>query len=88
MNLKQRLIEIKTVYGVDIEALRTEESKKDDVRLNRKRKYKNSFYIPTKTFEEIYNNGIVKKLEIYRVIINNFYVEPNGGFGYILTLKK
>lgn len=88
MNLKQRLIEIKTVYGVDIEALRTEESKKDDVRLNRKRKYKNSFYIPTKNFEEIYNNGIVKKSVIYRVIINNFYVESNGGFGYILTLKK
>lgn len=88
MNFKERLIEIKKVYNVDIESLRTEESKEDDKRLNRKRKYKNSFYIPQKTFEEIYNNGIIKKLEFYRVITNNFTVESNGGYGYILTLKK
>ncbi|WP_373079170.1 hypothetical protein [Fusobacterium varium] len=88
MKLQQRLREIKEVYGVDIEALRNGESQKDDISLNKKRKYKNSFYIPNKIFEEIYRYGIVLKPEIYRVIDKEFTIEKNGGFGYILTLKN
>lgn len=88
MELQQRLREIKEIYGVDIEALRTEDSKKDDVKLNKKRKYKNSFYIPSYIFKRIYNNGIVLNAGIYRIIDKEFYVEDNGGYGYILTLKN
>lgn len=88
MELQQRLREIKEIYGVDIEALRTEDSKKDDVKLNKKRKYKNSFYIPSYIFKRIYNNGIVLNAGIYRIIGKEFTIEKNGGFGYILTLKN
>lgn len=88
MELQQRLREIKEIYGIDIEALRTEDSKKYDVKLNKKRKYKNSFYIPSDIFKRIYNNGIVLNAGIYRIIENEFHVEDNGGYGYILTLKN
>lgn len=80
--------QIKKLYGVDIEALRTEESKEYDKKLNRKKRYKNSFSIPSEVFEEIYNCGIVKKIDIYRVIDKKFTFEPNGGFGYILTPRN
>lgn len=82
------LEQIKKVYGVDIEALRTEDSKEYDKKLNRKKKYKSSFSIPWEVFKEIYNCGIVKKPEIYRVIDKKFIIEPNGGFGYILTPRS
>lgn len=82
------LEQIKKVYGVDIEALRTEDSKEYDKKLNRKKRYKNSFSIPIEVFEEIYNCGIVKKIDIYRVIDKKFTIEPNGGFGYILTPRN
>lgn len=88
MKLQQRLREIKEVYGVDIEALRNGESQKDDISLNKKRKYKNSFYIPSDIFKRIYNNGIVLNAGIYRIIDKEFTIEKNGGFGYILTLKN
>lgn len=88
MKFKERLDEIKRVYGVDIEILRTDDSKADDKKLNRKRKYKDSFYIPVDNFKEIYNNGIVLNPTIYRVINQKFDVESNGRVGYILTFKK
>lgn len=82
------LEQIKKVYGVDIETLRTEESREYDKKLRRRKKYKNSFCIPWEVFKEIYNCGIVKKPAIYRVIDKKFIIEPNGGFGYILTPKE
>lgn len=88
MNLQERIKEIKHVYGVDIEALRTESSRQDDLKLNKKRKYKNSFYIPPEIFRKIYNFGMVLNPEIYRILHQEFNIEENGGFGYILTLKN
>lgn len=85
--IDKKLEEIKKLYGVDIQALRTDDSREDDKTLRKKRKFKNSFYIPCEIYKNIENFGIIKDLIKYRAIHNNFDVESNGGFGYILTPK-
>ena len=87
MELIKLLNEIKRIYGVDLNDLRNEESRNNDLTLRRKRKFKNSFYIPRKTFGSIYRGGRVLNPTIYRIIDKYFTTESNGGYGDILTPK-
>lgn len=86
--LDELLKKIKKVYNVDLNKLRDEETRADDKALNRKRKYKNSFYISNKEYKKLYDCDRVLNLPVCRVIEKFFTTESNGGYGVILTPKE